>query len=241
MKTECKRIIAGICIIGLLLQIVPVGKVSANQWMQETTKESVEENQDAAETLASKAEVETAPDVSDKKEAELIENTDFSIDDVPDELLESVDLDSDEVTDIDEVDKLDLHSFTTVNEDSTKTLHVFETPIKYYDETENEVKFIDNSLERSDETDANGEEYAFENTENSTKVYLPENSSEYVSIANSDRERRFPFSIRTMGMSYIHWANSLSGIPMWVSRMMQSIYRLRINTGYRKWTTTATS
>lgn len=188
MKKKSKKIIAALCILGLLLQMAPMRKVSANQMKPETTGTSSGETQDAAETTASAAERETVPDVIGKQEAELMENTDFSLEDVPDELLDSTDVDLDEVTDIDDVDKLDLHSFTTVNEDNTKTLHVFDTPVKYYDEEENEIKFIDNSLERSRETDTNGGEYAFENSENSTKVYLPENSREYVSIANHNDE-----------------------------------------------------
>lgn len=177
MKKVCKRIIVSICIFGLLLQQIPEIKVKADLAEKNAQKVSEEKQNDVAE--------KSVTDISEKKEAELVENTDFSLEDVPDELLDSIDVDIDEVKDIDDVDILDLNSFTTVNEDNTKTLHIFETPIKYYDEVENEVKFIDNSLERSDETADNGEDYAYENKENSTKVYLPEKSSEYISITNN--------------------------------------------------------
>lgn len=124
--------------------------------------------------------------IPSKKEQELIENTDFSLSDVPEELLENANVKSEEVKDIDGVDNLDLHSFTTVNKDQSKTLHVFESPVKYYDKEENEIKFIDNDFMQSNEIISGNDSYAYENKDNAIKVYLPENSREYVTIMNQE-------------------------------------------------------
>ena len=149
----------------------------------------------------------TLSDIPSKKEQELIDNTDFSLSDVPEELLENADAGSGKAKDIDGVDNLDLHSFTTINNDNSKTLHVFETPVKFYDEEESEVKFIDNGLTRSDENLSKNETYAYENKENAIKVYLPGSSREHVTITNQDEsslsfspmgERESPVRKRTM-------------------------------------------
>lgn len=84
-----------------------------------------------------------------KKKQELLD-TKFSIKDVPDELIENADVNVNKVKAIDEVDSLDLKSFTTVNSNNTKTVHVYNEPIKYYDKKENCIKFIDSSLKKSE-------------------------------------------------------------------------------------------
>lgn len=105
--------------------------------------------------------------------------------------MENANVNSEEVKDIDGVDNLDLHSFTTVNKDQSKTLHVFESPVKYYDKEENEIKFIDNDFMQSNEIISGNDSYAYENKDNAIKVYLPENSREYVTIMNQEESSLF--------------------------------------------------
>ena len=45
-----------------------------------------------------------------------------------------------------EEDMTELSSFTTINEDETRTLYLFGDPVKYIDKTDNSIRFIDNSI-----------------------------------------------------------------------------------------------
>ena len=40
----------------------------------------------------------------------------------------------------------ELSSFTTINEDETRTLYLFGDTVKYIDKTDNSIRFIDNSI-----------------------------------------------------------------------------------------------
>ena len=177
----------------MALMIPPMGPVrisqgAAGKQSQKQAKDVTKTSSKISKTLRADGAEQDNPlsGIPSKKEQELIENTDFSLSDVPEELLENANVNSEEVKDIDGVDNLDLHSFTTVNKDQSKTLHMFESPVKYYDKEENEIKFIDNDFMQSNEIISGNDSYAYENKDNAIKVYLPENSREYVTIMNQE-------------------------------------------------------
>lgn len=67
----------------------------------------------------------------------------------------------------------DLYSFTSLNNDGSKTLYKYEIPIKYKESSK--VKFINNELKESSKWYGFLRKYAYENSENSIKTYFPEN------------------------------------------------------------------
>lgn len=111
-------------------------------------------------------------------------NTKFSVKDVPDKLMDIANVDVDKVKAIDDVDSLDLKSFTTVNSNNTKTVHVYNEPIKYYDQEENSIKFIDSTLKKSKKS-----KYSYENTAGEYKIFIPEKMNNHVII--EDEENNF--------------------------------------------------
>lgn len=168
---------------------------------KETVKKITTTNSSEKEQTVIKNQTETSEnllsDIPSKKEQELIKNTELNKEDIPEEILENADVTLDEIKDIDETDNLDLNSFTTVNQDNSKTLHIFQSPVKYYDEKQNQIKFIDNTLKSSRKTTSGEKKYAYENKSNNIKTYLPENSREYVSI--TDTNEKAPLSFTPVG------------------------------------------
>ncbi len=71
----------------------------------------------------------------------------------------------------------DLYSLTLVSRDGTKTLKVFNEPIKYINTETNTVEFIDNSLTPSEDG-----ENALECTTNSSKAYFPKDINDGIKL-----------------------------------------------------------
>lgn len=81
---------------------------------------------------------------------------------------------------IDYEDAAEMSSLTTLNSDGTKTLHMFSEPIKYFDNSCNAIKFIDNSL-----IDSTTSEYALENKANDLKIFFPENVQKGIALVKN--------------------------------------------------------
>ncbi len=115
--------------------------------------------------------------------------TNLHIINMPKELKDNLEMDTTRIKDIDSVDAFDLHSLTTISKDNIRKLYIFDNPIKYYDSENNEVKFIDNTLVKSNEKSKKGEKYAYENSANDIKVYIPKTNKESVCIENAFAQR----------------------------------------------------
>lgn len=93
---------------------------------------------------------------------------------------------------IDTADVDIMESFTTVNEDGSKTLRIYSTPIKYVDKETNEIKFIDNTLI---ETIDVSNEKAYKNKSGDINVLLPETLGRGVSVNDGvNRVTMFPLT-----------------------------------------------
>lgn len=101
--------------------------------------------------------------------------SEFKLSDIPKELKE-----------IDSVDALDLYSVTTIKKDNKRIVHIFDSPIKYYDKKKQEIKFIDNSFKESVKNTEENNTYAYENAENDIKIYIPYDSTENVSVEDTE-------------------------------------------------------
>lgn len=113
--------------------------------------------------------------------------TRFKKTDIPQELVEDVGIDLGAIKDIDETDSLDLYSFTTVKKDNSKTLYIFDSPVKYYDKKENKVRFIDNSLKKSNRQVHKSVTYELENSSNNVKIYVPKKNDESILVEDKDK------------------------------------------------------
>jgi hypothetical protein len=113
---------------------------------------------------------------------------DLEIKDMPDELkAAALDGDTkalDESGTIDVVTDAELKSLNTVTDDNTKSIQIFDTPIKYVED--GEIQFIDSSLADSEEKISKSETFAYENKANSIKVYLPETTSDSIKISDGE-------------------------------------------------------
>ena len=81
-----------------------------------------------------------------------------------------------------------LASFTTINDNGSKSMYLFADPVKYVDKKTNEIKFIDNSMKKLGFLDGLLSRTAYENTENDIKVSLPKKISDGVVLAKDDYE-----------------------------------------------------
>jgi hypothetical protein len=110
---------------------------------------------------------------------------------LPDDLIESAALDMSKVIAIDDADAENLESFTTINEDGSKTLYVFEAPIKYLDKDSSKIEFIDNALSELNFAQKLFGSYAYKNTANAFEVSFPKKINKGVLIDDSE----FAFSM----------------------------------------------
>lgn len=69
----------------------------------------------------------------------------ISVETIPDELLQTANLDTSDIIKIDDTDKEDLSSIHYQKSDGTFEILSFNEPIKYLDKETNEIKFIDNT------------------------------------------------------------------------------------------------
>ncbi len=113
---------------------------------------------------------------------------DLSIDKLPKQIFNSTQFDKieDEKKPIalDTSDADILESFTTINADDSRTLYIFNQPIKYIEEDTKEIKFIDNSIEKVDNKIFG--ESAYTNKSNSFEVYFPSNIKEGINFDNKE-------------------------------------------------------
>ncbi|MEG0663731.1 MAG: hypothetical protein RR483_01370 [Clostridia bacterium] len=82
---------------------------------------------------------------------------------------------------IDKADADIMESFTTINEDGSKTLYSYTTPIKYVDEETNKITFIDNTMKSAEKIE---DETAFKNTANSFDLSLPKDITISIQLKN---------------------------------------------------------
>ncbi len=104
----------------------------------------------------------------------------YTIEKLPRDLESRLDLDETALK-LDTADAEDPYSITTVNSDGTKTLRVFNEPVKYIDEETDKVEFIDTSL-----TTASGDN-AYQCVTNSKKSYFPKDISKGVLLTNGKK------------------------------------------------------
>ena len=105
---------------------------------------------------------------------------------LPDDLIESADLDMSKVVGLDEADAQILESFTTINEDGSKTLYAYEVPIKYIDEKTGKIEFIDNTLSELNFTKKLFGSYAYKNAANDFEVSFPKKIDGGILIDDED-------------------------------------------------------
>ena len=98
----------------------------------------------------------------------------LTLESIPDELAQTLELDElSPLAELNDADEEQLNSLTISNGDGTSTAYIFQCPIKYLDNQTNSIKFIDNKLKASNKSSGFLEKYAYENTANDIKVYLP--------------------------------------------------------------------
>ena len=98
----------------------------------------------------------------------------LTLESIPDELAQTLELDElSPLAELNDTDEEQLNSLTISNGDGTSTAYIFQGPIKYLDKETNSIQFIDNKLKASDKSSGFLEKYAYENTANDIKVYLP--------------------------------------------------------------------
>lgn len=98
----------------------------------------------------------------------------LTLESIPAELAQTLELDElSPLAELNDTDEEQLNSLTISNGDGTSTAYIFQGPIKYLDKETNSIQFIDNKLKASDKSSGFLEKYAYENTANDIKVYLP--------------------------------------------------------------------
>lgn len=129
--------------------------------------------------------------ISGNETASIIQNTDteiFSykgtIEELPDYLENSYN-ENEKAESIDIYDE-DPFSFVTNNTDGTKTVEIFQTPIKYIEDEE--IKFIDTKLEELSTFDKLSSKYIYECTKAPVKSFFPTRIKDGISITNEEYE-----------------------------------------------------
>ena len=107
----------------------------------------------------------------------------LSLESIPEQLAQTIELDElSPLAELNNADAEQLNSLTISNGDGTSTAYIFQGPIKYLDKETNSIKFIDNKLKESSKSAGFLENYAYENTANDIKVYLPKKIKKGVDI-----------------------------------------------------------
>ena len=107
----------------------------------------------------------------------------LSLESIPEQLAQTLELDElSPLAELNNADAEQLNSLTISNGDGTSTAYIFQGPIKYLDKETNSIKFIDNKLKESSKSAGFLENYAYENTSNDIKVYLPKKIKKGVDI-----------------------------------------------------------
>ena len=112
--------------------------------------------------------------------------SELSLDNIPDELLTQTDLAEmiaeGTVTDIESTDTEVLNSITVINGEGSRSTYSYSVPVKYIDEQTNQIKFIDNSLERGGIFDKT----AYKNTDNSIKSEMSKNITDGIIVSENN-------------------------------------------------------
>ena len=112
---------------------------------EEPLEELLPEETITEETVAE--EPEEAPIDAVLEQEEIVYNTSaLTLDNLPEYIVNNT-LEKDVIAvGLAEEDMTELSSFTTINEDESRTLYLFGDPVKYIDKTDNSIRFIDNSI-----------------------------------------------------------------------------------------------
>ena len=114
-----------------------------------------------------------------------------ALENIPAELKESLGDKINTAVELDEADSENLSSFTAINENGSKSLYIFEQPIKYIDTETGKIEFYDNTLKDSNSKNSQGSTYAYENSKGDVKVYLPEVISDGVKLVKDEYYMEF--------------------------------------------------
>lgn len=104
----------------------------------------------------------------------------LNLNNIPSSLLTELETDLQDAIKLDKSSYSDLFSIGTINNDGTKSIMTFNSPVKYYDESEI-IRFIDNSFSSV----TADEDIAFESQGNSYKAEFPVNLDDGVSLTES--------------------------------------------------------
>ncbi|MBQ9769480.1 MAG: DNRLRE domain-containing protein, partial [Clostridia bacterium] len=108
-------------------------------------EETITEEPNPEETVAE--EPQEAPVDTVLEQEEIVYNTSaLTLNNLPEYIVNNT-LEKDVIAvGLAEEDMTELSSFTTINEDESRTLYLFGDPVKYIDKTDNSIRFIDNSI-----------------------------------------------------------------------------------------------
>lgn len=140
--------------------------------------------------VASMCAVDSLSD-SQLSEIEISDETQYhelTLDNLSDELVLSAGLNIREVgkraVSLDLSDAEELSSFTTINEDGTRTLNIFSEPIKYVDRETGDIKFIDNKLENPIISSRISNDVAYYSSGNSFDITFPKQIDSGITVSD---------------------------------------------------------
>lgn len=105
----------------------------------------------------------------------------LSLDDLPDDLFNELQIELHDSVKLDNSTYSDLFSIGTINNDGTKSLLTFNSPVKYFDNETNNIRFIDNAFVSA----TSDEKIAFENCGNSYNAKFSTDISDGVLFSES--------------------------------------------------------
>ena len=136
------------------------------------------------ETFAVSADETTNAVEATENSADNLVSYNGTIEELPDYIEDSYN-ENDKAESIDIYDE-DPFSFVTNNTDGTKTVEIFQKPIKYIENEE--IKFIDTKLEELSTFDKLSSEYIYECTKAPVKSFFPTRLKDGISITNEEYE-----------------------------------------------------
>ena len=121
------------------------------------------------------------------KAEEKIEDTryeEYVLSEIPEEL--KINEDVKNAVGLDTSDAEKLTSLTTINKDGSKSLKIYNAPIKYIEKSSGKVKFINNKIKKSQKINGN-KKYLYENSASNIKTYFPENIEDGILVSSDDQ------------------------------------------------------
>lgn len=110
----------------------------------------------------------------------------ISVETIPDELLQTANLDTSDIIKIDDTDKEDLSSIHYQKSDGTFEILSFNEPIKYLDKETNEIKFIDNTITEKTNISRSISGIAYENKTNAMNTDFSTNAKDGIIVEKDD-------------------------------------------------------